>query len=154
MAFSLTQQDTLFVLLSYVIIIPAYRLVLSKVIGIYKIGAYLFVYQEGNIFNWERRSNEFYDREPKVFRKKMQAFNFPFLFTSTFVTGMFLVRTNWKVTCQSSYEVTKGILAMALYAYIICMILKNRSIDVRKFLPTWEAIKRREELSKAATERL
>lgn len=78
LTFSLTQQDTMFILLPYIIIIPSYRLVLSKMKGIYKIGAYMYVFLEGKTFNWERRTSKFYSKLPNVFGGKVQSFNWPF----------------------------------------------------------------------------
>ena len=46
-AFALTQEDTIFILLSYIVIIPAYLIVISKMQGICKIGAYLSLFHEG-----------------------------------------------------------------------------------------------------------
>lgn len=48
-AFSLFQEDTTFLLLSYIVIIPAYQIVLNKMQAMCKIGAYLKIYHEGAI---------------------------------------------------------------------------------------------------------
>ncbi len=85
MAFCLTQQETIFMLLPYLIIIPAYKLIISKIRRIYKAGAYLYVFHEGESFNWERRSQKFMHKLPKKFLNRMQTFNYPFLLTSIIV---------------------------------------------------------------------
>lgn len=56
LAFALTQKDTIYIVLSYIVILPAYLIVLSKLHGMSKIGGYLYVYHEkhGNTnFKWE-----------------------------------------------------------------------------------------------------
>ena len=55
-AFALTQEDTIFILLSFIGIIPPYLIVLNKMNALCKIGAYLYVFHEGGSFKWERRN--------------------------------------------------------------------------------------------------
>ena len=55
--FAINQTDSLYVLLTYLIIFPAYAIALSKAIGTYRIGGYLYVFCEGSDFNWERSVN-------------------------------------------------------------------------------------------------
>ena len=145
MAFSLTQQDTISVLLPYLIIIPAYKLVLSKIRGIYKAGAYLYVFHEGKNFNWEKRSLKFIQKMPQIFLNKMQAFNYPFLLTSIFTTIVFLLRTNWENITTGYYDLIKVIMAILLFCVIIIMIMKNRRMDISDFIPCWQEIKNAEE---------
>lgn len=60
-------------------------IVVSQFKNIYKIGAYLYVFHEGNDFNWERRSRKFYKEASKHsdnWLTNIQSFNFPFLFVS------------------------------------------------------------------------
>lgn len=144
MAFSLTQQDTIFILLPYIIIIPAYRLVLSKMKGIYKIGAYMYVFLEGKTFNWERRTSKFYRKLPNTFGGKVQSFNWPFLFTSVFVTIVFILRTEWMQIFDEVYEGAKVIMAALLFIVILSMILKNRRFDIHNYLSCWEDVKSEE----------
>lgn len=56
LAYALSQDDTILFVLSYMVIVPAYMIVLSKMQGICKIGAYLKVVHEGNEFNWETKN--------------------------------------------------------------------------------------------------
>lgn len=90
--FGIEQTNSLYILISYVVIIPAYLLVLSELKGIYKIGAYLYVFQEGKKFNWERRSSRMYGGAPKWVSNRVQSFNYPFLFVSTFVMIIFFYK--------------------------------------------------------------
>lgn len=140
MAFSFTQDDTIFILLSYIIIIPSYRLVLSKEIGIYKIGAYLSVYHEGDEFNWETRNLKFFDEFYKYFGRKIQVFNSPFLFISTFVMVMLFINTNWEKVF-TVYEISKIFSATVFYILLISWIIKNRHMDIRRYISFWERIR-------------
>lgn len=141
MAFSFTQKDTIFILLSYIIIIPTYRLVLSKEIGIYRIGSYLFVYHEGGDFNWEGRNLKFYDELYKDSGRKLQVFNTPFLYISTFVMLILFLKTDWENIC-TIYELGK--ILIAIYFLIIKWIIENRYMDIRRYISYWERIKNNE----------
>lgn len=140
-AFSLVKQDTIFIMISYVAILPVYRLVLSKEISIYKIGAYLYVFHEGEEFNWERRSSIFYGKLPKIFKRKIPTFNYPFIYISTFVLIIFFLRTDWEQINNSNYELIKILLSLGLQCLLIFLIMKNRNLGKMCYVPTWEEIK-------------
>lgn len=143
MAFSFAQKDTIYILLSYIVLIPTYRLVLSKEIGMYKIGSYLFVYHEGNEFNWEGRNLKFFDKFYKVHRRKLQAFNSPFLYISTFILLIFFIKTDWK-SMFTIYELGKISIAVFFYVLLMSWIIKNRYMDIRRYISYWEEIRRDE----------
>ena len=143
LAFSITQEDSLFTLISYVVIIPAYLMVLSKEKGIFKIGAYLYVFQEGKEFNWERRSRKMYSNNTEPILYKIHSFNFPFLFVSTFVTVIFFIKTDWDAICMVS-EFVKMVIAVILYITQLMLIIKNRRVSARPYIALWEKVKNEE----------
>ena len=142
-AFSIAQNDTIIILLSYIVIIPSYKLVISHEKGIYKIGAYLYVFLEGNEFNWERRNFAFYNELKAGLNQKtyFQAFNYPFLFVSSFVMLIFLLHTNFIELCQSSYELFKLTVAFILYFYVWKEAIRNRYYSISKYIDKWQNIK-------------
>lgn len=143
LAFSITQDDSLFALISYVVSIPAYLIVLSKEKGIFKIAAYLHVFQEGKEFNWERRNRKLYSSEEVPILYKMQSFNFPFLFVSTFVTVIFFVKTNWSAICTVR-ELVKIMIAVILYITQLVLVVKNKRVSARPYITLWEKVKNEE----------
>lgn len=159
LAFSITQKDTIVILISYIVIIPAYKMVISHEKGIYKIGAYLYVFLEGEDFNWERRSFVFYEtlrnNSGNGTKRKIQVFNYPFLFISTLIMVFFLARTNYAAIC-SPYELLKCIAAVLLYLYVLVTTANNKYYSISKYIDLWEKLKhqtdRNEKNLKAAKE--
>lgn len=144
LAFSITQKDTIAILISYIVIIPAYKMVISHEQGIYKIGAYLYVFLEGEDFNWERRSFVFYEKIRNALengtRRKIQVFNYPFLFISTLIMIFFLARTSY-ATIFSPYELVKCIVSVLLYLYVLVTVANNKYYSVSKYIDLWKSIK-------------
>lgn len=143
LAFTITQDDSMFVLISYIVIIPSYLMVLSKEKMIFKIGAYLNVFHEGKKFNWERRNRILYSHDSVPILYKFQSFNFPFLFVSTFITLIFCAKTDWHKICIAD-EVIKVVMSISLYIVQLVMIVKNRRISSKPYITLWENVKNQE----------
>lgn len=124
-----------------------YRLTLSKEISIYKIGSYLQVFHEGENFNWERRSSILFEKHPQIFKRLIPTFSYPFIYISTFILILFLLRTDWKQINDYGYEFIKVLFSFALYILLMYLIVKNRKLGKMCFIPTWEEIKALEENS-------
>lgn len=139
LAFALTQNDTIFLLLSYIVTMPAYLIVLSKMEGMCRIGAYLHVFHEGKEFNWERR-NLIYkkDRGRKTFTYLISS-NFPFVFVNIAVFVLYLYRTPWD-HIKEIYELCKFIYASTMFMTLSILILKNGNISVSDFTQNWEQV--------------
>lgn len=141
--FGITQEDSLYILISYIVIIPAYMLVASKINGERKIGAYLYVFHEGQDFNWETRNKKLYEKSKKQLSNKISSFNYPFFFVSTFVTIIFLSKTNWG-NVGMTFEFLKITIAIGLYVTQLVLIKKNQKVTIDKYIPYWEEIKQNE----------
>ena len=141
--FAINQTDSLYVLLTYLIIFPAYAIALSKAIGTYRIGGYLYVFCEGSDFNWERRNKKLYDFPEFRTFKIISAFNLPFLFVSSFVTIIFLMKTDWG-SINTLWECSKIVLAITFYIVQIALIIKYRRIGIEEYIKLWERIKKEE----------
>ncbi len=141
--FALKQEDSTAILVTYIVIIPAYLIVLSKEIGIYKIAAYLYVFHEGKDFNWERRRKIMNEDSKILSVKVIQAFNYPFLFVSTVVTVLFMIKTQW---CEIGLteEFIKVFGAFVLYLAQLILIFSNKRIGINKYIPVWETVKNEE----------
>lgn len=59
LAYALNQEDTLYILISHIVMLPAYLLVIGKRMAMCKISAYIIVYYEKDIAGWSSRSINF-----------------------------------------------------------------------------------------------
>ena len=144
LAFALGQQDNLLLLLSYMVIIPAYLIVMSKMHGMARIGAYLKVFREGpETFMWETRNMERRKQKTKktIFNFIIAA-NFPFIFVSFTVTVLYVARTN--LSCMDFYEKFKLMICFFAFLLVIVITLRNRELSVDDYIETWEKVKNKE----------
>lgn len=140
LAFACLQSDTIYILFSYIIILPAYIIVISKMEGMARIGAYLCVFHEGETFNWEKRNLEFKRiREKKHFTYIVSS-NFPFVITNYTVFIILLYQTSWNQIC-TMYEILKLLIGMGLFALTNVLYWKNRRIGTNDFVDYWQQIK-------------
>lgn len=140
-AFSLTQNDTIFLLLSYMVIYPAYLIVLSKMQGLCKIGAYLYVFHENKkdaVFKWEQRSVQYGNNNKNIFSYIISS-HFPFLLVSCAVMILFFYSTKWD-NIYSIYEIIKIIICICLNLILLIITVRNRKISTNDYVEKWEEI--------------
>ena len=133
-AFALTQEDTLYIMLSYLVILPAYLIVLSKLHGMSKIGGYLYVYHEkyGNAnFQWETMNLKFANHvaSKDIFSINwitsfMYTFHFPYAMLNIAIFGLFLFRTHWN--CLAIYDICKISICSFIFIFLFLLINKNK----------------------------
>ncbi len=140
LAYAISQEDAVFVLIPWVIIIPTYRIIVGKRKNIFRIAAYLNVFHEGKSFNWERRQKKMYETTSYRRSKKISSFNYPFIFVSTMVMIIFVMKIKWN-ELGINMELLKIIAGTILYIVQIAAIIKNRKIDAEKYILQWEKIK-------------
>lgn len=141
--FVVKQEDTILVLLSYIVLLPAYIMVLSKYEGIFRIGAYLKVYHEGEIFNWETRTMKLKRINHRNNYTFLSSAHFPFLFTNFFIAGIYILKIDYKVITQP-YEVMKVAALIFLFVSVLVLCKKNRNLSVEFFVDKWERVKQME----------
>lgn len=134
-AFALTQEDTIFIMLSFIGIIPPYLIALNKMNALCKIGAYLYVFHEGKSFKWERRHMRYKDKyESSEFR--VISWHFPFIFVSFAVSGLLLYKTNW--SSISVIDIIKISICFVLLLIVLIKAYKNRNICPKSYVGKWE----------------
>ncbi len=134
-AFALTQEDTIFILLSFIGIIPPYLIVLNKMNALCKIGAYLHVFHEGESFKWERRYMKYKDKyESSPFR--IISWHFPFIFVSLAVIGLLLYRTDWQRTAGD--DIIKILVCLVLSFIVLYKAYKNKNISPKNHIEKWK----------------
>lgn len=72
--------------------------------------------------------------------KKISSFNYPFIFVSTMVMIIFVMKIKWN-ELGINMELLKIIAGTILYIVQIAAIIKNRKIDAEKYILQWEKIK-------------
>lgn len=134
-AFALTQEDTIFLLLTFIGIIPPYLIVLNKMNALCKVGAYLYVFHEGENFKWERRNMSFKLKyENSSFR--IISWHFPFVFGSLAVSVLLLYRINWSLV--SVVDIIKILVCIVLLFWVMIKAYKNRNISPKNYIEKWE----------------
>lgn len=137
-AFSLLQKDTIFLLLSYIVIIPAYQIVLNKMQAMCKIGAYLKIYHEGDDFNWETRHMQYKEIHENS-RFRIISWHFPFILVSLAISVLFITKTEWECIC-SFWEISKIMLCAVGVLFIFYKVYKFINISPKDYIGKWKEI--------------
>ncbi|MCI8807288.1 MAG: hypothetical protein HFF20_09840 [Oscillospiraceae bacterium] len=146
------KSDTIYVIFMYIVILPAYLIVLNKAQAMYKIGGYLYVYHEqaGNAaFKWETYNREFSNycaaEKPSAFhwvQSHMRAYHFPFSLVNIttvllFAAGTYQNRQN----IFSLYEGIKIAIFLLLSSTMFILIREQRKITTNDYIFKWKRLK-------------
>ena len=137
-AFALLQDDTIFILLSYIVIIPAYLIVLNKMQAMCKIGAYLKVFHEGEQFLWETRLME-YKKKYENSRFRVVSWHFPFILVSLAISVLFLYKFEWSASF-SYYEISKIAICFSGNCFVFFQVSKYKNITSKDYIKKWEDV--------------
>ena len=142
LSFSFTQKDSIFILLPYIVIIPAYKIVLTKSQAVYKITAYLYVFLEGEDFLWEHRRNIFITSKggSMSLDEDFRYFHYPFLIDAIVTSVFFVIRNDMCV-----YGVIKLFIAVALFTWVLRMFFKYKRSETQDYIEKWKEIKSEEQ---------
>lgn len=138
LAFALLQEDTIFILLSYIVTIPAYLIVLNKMKAMCRIAAYLKIFLEGNEFNWETRYMQYKDKNESSFFR-IVSWHFPFMVVSIAVTALLI----YKMKCNASlsfYEISKLLIGLLSMIFIVINMIKFKNIGIKDYIDKWNGI--------------
>lgn len=152
LAFSLTQDDTIYLLLSHIITLPAYLLIIGKRMGQCKISAYLQVFGEGEEINWETRQTRLKIKKgPQIF-VYVHATHFPFLLVNISVLILFIYRTRWD-SPVTTYILCKSIFEIAMFFILLGLTVQNRKLSKEDYVNDWRRIQMEEEKEKSRCNR-
>lgn len=145
LAFALTQEDTVYIMLSYIVIFPAYLIVLNKLHGICKIKGYLYTFHEhfGKTgFQWETNSMRFVDTmaSKDVFSFNwitsfMYTHHFPFAMINIATFCLFIIRTKWENL--DIYNICKIFICTIAFIFMLLLINENRKYEINYFTQQW-----------------
>lgn len=140
LAFVFSKKETLLLLVSYIVIMPAYFMVLSKMEGMCRIGAYLQVFYEGKTFNWETHNYQFRNyRIVKVFNHMIST-NFPFLLGSLSVL-IIHIHQYLMLEIQTCNEKIKLHISFVLFIVMCLLIFKYRKLSTDDYITKWNLYK-------------
>lgn len=140
LAYVFDKEDTIYILFSYIIILPAYLLIVSKRIASCKISAYISVFHESGKNKWETRLIEYKtDKKLKIFNY-IDAYHFPLIIADLVTFTLFIIKTNW-TSPLDAYEIGKLGVETFLFISIIIIAVKSRKITVKDYLQSWTNIK-------------
>lgn len=139
LAFALTKSDTIYILLSHIVTFPTYMIVTGRRIAICKIAAYLHVFHEGEMFNWETRSLEFRsNNRPKIFGY-IDDIHIPFLFVNIAIFLLYIHHTHWN-ELFTIYEMSKFFFEIIIFIVFIILVTKNRKVSTAYYVEDWKRI--------------
>lgn len=140
LAIIIKQNDTIYIILAYVVIIPAYLVVLSKIQGQCKIGAYLYVYEKklAHNFHWETYNKIFREQNPNIFSHLLSG-NAPFLFISICILLLHIYKIDWSQPVPQ-IEILKLGINIILFSFVMFIIYKNRNLTTADYISKWERI--------------
>ncbi|MCI9034302.1 MAG: hypothetical protein HFJ08_09705 [Lachnospiraceae bacterium] len=140
LSFALTQKDTIYILLTHIVILPLYLLAMDRRIASCKISAYISVFHENKNNKWETRLINYKGGKDLSFFRFFSSKHFPFLFSNFAVLIIFLSHTVWNYT-MSFYEILKLITEALLFSVIFVIFLKYKKISVADYIEGWKTLK-------------
>lgn len=147
------EDDTIYLLFSQVVIIPAHLLVISKIMGINRIAAYIQIFYEGDDIKWQRRLEKLETKKGPLVFHFIGAIHFPFIFVSFIVLALFIYRINCLLQQipfsflekdRLFYEASKLLFEILCTLYTFITAIKNRKLSPTDYIESWEDIKAKE----------
>lgn len=140
LAYIFDKDDTIYILFPYIVIFPAYLLIISKRIASCKISAYISVFHEDEGNKWETRLIDYKTTKKLKIFNYIDAYHTPVIFTDIAIFALFIIKTEWKLIL-STYEIGKLIIMLSLSFLIIFIAIKSRKICVNDYIDSWKNIK-------------
>lgn len=144
LTFAVGKTTPLLCLVPYCVIIPTYIVTIDYQFSMWKLGAYLLVFQEGKEYNWETRLHIFNTKEARKSRGSAKSFHSPFIATALICTILFFAKIDYKNISHESWM--QIVLAILLLAAVLCYRISRRNPDAAKseFIKEWTAVKKNE----------
>lgn len=144
LAFVFNKDDTVYLLFSYVVLIPVYLLIISKRIATCKISAYISVFHEKKGNMWETRLMRYKTPKKPFIFSFIEATHFPFIFINFFILVFYFIR--FKISeLQTIYGWFKLILLVIFFIIIYLLTARYRKISVSDYIDEWKLIRNNED---------
>lgn len=140
LAYSFDKQDTIYILFSYIVMLPVYLLIISKRIASCKISAYISVFHEGEGNNWETRLINFKTTKKLRIFNIIDAYHTPIIFADVTIFILYIIKTQWNFPL-SIYETSKLIIMLLFFFLIFYIAIKSRKICVNDYIDSWKKMK-------------
>lgn len=143
LGFAFPKEDTIYVLFSYVVILPLYMLALEKRIAACKIAAYISVFHEVEENKWETRLMKYRGPKEPVTMKYFSAKHFPFIFANCIVLIIFIYKTKWTFHMPFA-EIVKVAFEIIMFILVMFIFIKYKKMLVRDYIKEWRDLKEEE----------
>lgn len=143
LCFALAKEDTIYILLTHVVILPLYLLAIDRRIATCKISAYISVFLEEEGNKWETRQRKFKTKKQLNIFKYFSAKHFSFMFSNFLVLMIYIYKTKW-VLPMPYYELVKFVFEILFFSIINIIFVKYRKIVVEDYITSWKEIKENE----------
>lgn len=165
LSFVLKEDDTIYLLLSHIVIIPAYLLVISKRMAMNRTAAYIQIFYEGKGISWQTRVGKFQPKKGPLIFHFVHASHFPFIMVNFIVLFLFLYSSYMNKTydlysnliahllyqedflhtkIELIYETSKLFFEVICTTFTFIITIKNRNLSVKDELSSWEDVKAQE----------
>jgi len=142
-AFSFTQLEPLIFMLPVTMIMPIFKICMGRYSAMCRIGAYLYVFLEGDIFKWETRLHEYDFYYSKSVKKSIIS---PYSLSIISCFLLFLYKFDYMNILL--IENLIRIIVSCLITIICIIIIYIKQIDYiklkNKYIKRWEHVKEKE----------
>ncbi len=149
LGFALEQTHYGICLVPLTIIIPTFLKEQGIYFSIYKMGTYMYVYLEGDVFNWEHRNYK-HDQE---YRRRSSVLNIFSIFNVLIVVCVLL--SIYKCVTGTNDYVCVRVIGLVIIGLLVLWMVKQNALDSaatkKKLIEDWNAIKEEENAEKQAS---
>lgn len=142
-AISQEEKNALLFIVPFFVIIPIYFMVENLGHGIYKMGAYLYVFHEGESseFHWETMLYKMNDDTKKTINRRANNFKWPFLALSAASLLLFFLFFDW-ANLRTPFSVVSILLALICAVVMLAIYSKNADVDALKetYISEWQKL--------------
>lgn len=143
LAFVFNKEDTVYLLFTYVVLLPVYLLIISKRIATCKISAYISVFHEKEGNMWENRLMEYNTPKKPFIFLFIEATHFPFIFINFFILVFYIIRLK-SCELQTMYGRIKLVLLCLFFIAMYALAVRYRKISVSDYVNEWKKIQIKE----------
>lgn len=141
LAWGISSKNALICLLTYCIIFPSFRIMLSYNSGILRIGAYIYVFYDEYL--WEKRLHQIRTRSKSKVVQYNSSYKFPFIFVSILSTTLSLIilYENHIFKCSFNIIIISLSLLLLLIFFIYAFKEDNGNIIKQHYIEEFTKIK-------------
>lgn len=141
LTFAVSSKEPLLCLIPYCIIIPIYIVTIDYQYGMWRMGTYLLVFHEGEIFNWETRLHNLNISLNKRMNRHASSYHWPFIITGICCDILFFLKLNYKKIYYKSIAEIIFCVLISIIFLVFVFIQKNPDQIKSLYIEQWKIIK-------------